>query len=171
MGVLVVAFFATLIGFVLILWMGKNTPVHPAAMVSGAGTGELDWVRGFGIEGFQRLVILLFAEMGFAVEKSDRSSETVDVLAVDSTPIRGARVSIHGLWSPPLGIVGADEVRSMLDASRAEFVGKGILLTLGGFSEDARAEARGTPVDLIDGEALAKLVKKVLPQVYAQKKI
>ncbi len=172
MGVIVIAFLATLVGFALILLVGRGTPVHPAAVLPGAGTGgELAWLRTFGIEGFQRLTSLLFAEMGFTLEKANRSDATIDLLAVDPTPIKGSRVLVHGLWAPPLGVVGSDEVRLLLDASRAESAGKGVLVTLGSFSPDARAEASGTPLDLVDGEALGKLVKKYLPQVYAQRKV
>ena len=57
------------------------------------------------------------------------------------------------------------------ESARAENVGKGVLVTLGTFTTEARETARGNPVDLIDGDELGKLVKKHLPQAFAQKKI
>jgi len=50
-------------------------------------------------------------------------------------------------------------------------VGKGVLVTLGTFTTDAQEAARGNPIDLIDGDALARLVRKHLPQAFAQRKI
>jgi restriction endonuclease Mrr len=50
-------------------------------------------------------------------------------------------------------------------------VGKGVLVTLGNFTTEAREAAKGNPIDLIDGDELGKLVRKHLPQAFAQKKI
>lgn len=172
MGVILIPFIAISVGAVLILLIGRGTPVHPASLLPGAGAGgELAWMRGFGIEGFQRLAVLLFAEMGFSLERSNRSADVIDLLVVDATPIKGSRIAVHGMWSPPLGLVGSEDVRATLEATRGESAGKSVLLTLGSFSPDARAEAQGAPIDLVDGEALGKLVKKYLPQIYAQKKV
>ncbi|MCA1825644.1 MAG: restriction endonuclease [Myxococcales bacterium] len=172
MGILLVAVIATAIGFVLILFIGRNQPVSPASPENLAreGHGEMAWVRGYGIEGFQRLLLTLFTEMGFHPERSERGSATVDLFANDPTPIRGGRLYVHGLFASAPA-TDADEVRNMIESARAEFVGKGVLVTLGTFTSDAQEAARGNPIDLIDGDALARLVRKHLPQAFAQRKI
>jgi hypothetical protein len=173
MGILVVAAVATGIGFLLILFIGRNQPVSPASPENLAreGHGELAWVRGYGIEGFQRLLLTLFTEMGFNPERSERGAATVDLFANDPTPIRGGRLYVHGLFLAAGAVTDADEVRNMIESARAEFVGKGVLVTLGTFTTDAQEAARGNPIDLIDGDALARLVRKHLPQAFAQRKI
>jgi hypothetical protein len=173
MGILIVAVVATIIGFLLILFIGRNQPISPASPLNLAreGHGDLAWVRGYGIEGFQRLLLMLFSEMGFNPERSERGTNSVDLFANDPTPIRGGRLYMHGVFSPPGTAVDAEEVRNMIETARAEFVGKAVLVTLGTFSTEARETARGNPIDLIDGDELAKLVKKHLPQAYAQRKI
>ena len=173
MGILIVAAAATGIGFLLILLIGKGQPVSPAAPENLArnAAGELSWVRSYGIEGFQRLLLTLFTEMGFHPERSERSAEAVDLFVSDPTPIRGGRLYVHGLFGAPGVPADADEVRNLIETARAEFVGKGILVTLGGFTSDARDAAKGAPVDLIDGEALGKLMRKHMPQSFATKKI
>jgi len=172
MGILLVAAVATGIGFVLILLIGKGQPISPASPENLAreGHGEMAWVRGYGIEGFQRLLLTLFTEMGFNPERSERGASTVDLFANDPTPIRGGRLYVHGLFGKN-GPTDADEVRNMIESARAEFVGKGVLVTLGTFTSDAQEAARGNPIDLIDGDALARLVRKHLPQAFAQRKI
>src|ERR1700738_45357 len=200
MGILLVAAFATGVGFLLILLIGRTQPVSPASpqFASLESATDLAWVRGFGVEGFQRLLITLFSEMGFSAERSERGAGSVDLYAVDPTPIRGGRVYVDGLLGPPgaaaaavdlagvhpprtrggrvsvhglLGTPGvpvdADEVRNLIETTRAELVGKGVLVTLGRISDDARDTARGHPVDLLDGDELAKLMKKQLPQAEA----
>ena len=171
MGILLVAAVATVVGFVLIILIGKNQPVSPAAPENLAREefAEVSWVRGYGIEGFQRLLLTLFTEMGFHAERSERGQTTVDLFANDPTPIRGGRIYIHGVLGQ--GPIDADEVRNTIESARAELVGKGVLITLGGFTTDAREAARGNPVDLIDGPELGKLMKKHLPQAFAQRKI
>jgi restriction endonuclease Mrr len=171
MGILLVAAVATGVGFLLILLIGKGQPVSPASPENLAreGHGEVAWVRGYGIEGFQRLILTLFTEMGFNPERSERGSASVDLFADDPTPIRGGRIYVHGvLGTAP---VDADEVRNTIESARGEFVGKGVLITLGTFTTDAREAARGNPVDLVDGDELSRLMRKHMPQAFAQRKV
>ena len=173
MGILVVAAIATAVGFLLILLIGRNQPVSPAAPENllREGRGEVAWVRGYGIEGMQRLLLTLFTEMGFHPERSARGAGTVELFASDPTPIRGGRLYVQGLLGTPGVATDADEVRNVIETARAEFVGKGVLVTLGSFTTDARDAARGNPVDLIDGDDLGKLMRKHMPQAFAQRKI
>jgi len=173
MGILIVAGLATGVGFLLILWIGRGQPVSPASPENLAreGHGELAWVRGYGLEGFQRLLLTLFAEMGFHPERSERGNRTVELFVNDPTPIRGGRLYVLGMFGAQGVPVEVEEVRNLIESARAESVAKGILVTLGTFSTDALEAARGNPVDLLDGDELAKLVKKHLPQSYAQRKI
>ena len=173
MGILIVAVLATLVGFVLILAIGKGQPVSPAApenLLRDSAT-DLSWVRQFGIEGFQRLLLTLFTEMGFHPERSERGATTVDLYANDPTPIRGGRLYVHGLFGAPGVPTDADEVRNLIETARAEFIGKGVLVTLGRFTTDARDVAKGNPIDLLDGDDLGKLMKKHLPQSFATRRI
>ena len=78
---------------------------------------------------------------------------------------------MHGLLGAPGVPTDADEVRNMIETARGEFVGKGVLVTLGSFTSDARDAARGNPVDLIDGDDLGRLVRKHMPQAFATRKI
>lgn len=172
MGILIVAVLATVVGFILILLIGRGQPVSPAApenLQKAGGLTDLSWVRQFGIEGYQRLLITLFTEMGFHAERSERGPESVELFANDPTPIRGGRIYVQGFFGQ--ANVEAEDVRNLIETARAELVGKGVLVTLGRFSTDARDVARGSPVDLLDGDELGKLMKKHLPQSFATRKI
>ena len=173
MGILIVAAVATAIGFLLILLIGKGQPISPASPTNLAreGHGEMAWVRAYGIEGLQRLLLMLFTEMGFNAERSERGAASVDLFANDPTPIRGGRLYVHGVLGAPGVPTDADEVRNMIESARAEFVGKAVLVVLGTFTTDARDAARGNPIDLIDGDDLSRLVRKHLPQAFATRKV
>ncbi len=171
MEIIIIAFVAMGIGMVLIFFIGRTSPVHPAAGGSITPGGDLAWMRAEGSAGFARLLANLFGEMGYATERSNHADDTVDLYAVNPKPITGGKIYVRGIIDPPHGKVGADEVRSVSETVRAEYAGKGIVVTLAAFDNAAVAEAREVNVDLVDGGELASLVKKHLPQVFALKKI
>lgn len=173
MSIVLVVVAATIVGFFLILLAGSGKLVSPSApsLALGDGTADLAWVRGYGVEGFERMLVSLFGEMGFESERSDRGQGTVDFYAVDPTPIRGGRIYVRGVFDQEHTPLDAEEVLMLIDTARAESVSKAVLVTLGRFSDEAKDTAKDNPVDLVDGAALATLVKKHLPQAYATRTV
>jgi hypothetical protein len=173
--IFIIPLIAIVIGFFLIAFLGQARDVGAAAAEPGAPMGLTDqdaWLARIGGEGFERLLAMLFSEMKFDVQRHSLSGAgLVDLYASNPTPITGMRIYVRGVYAPPLGVVGEEEVRLAIDTARAEHVGKGIVVTPGGYSAEARAAAEGASVDLIDGAALAKLVRKHLPQVAAARSI
>ena len=167
MSIILIALVALAAGFVLIAFISKAAP---SASAVAAASGD-NWIARIAPEEFQRLLSSLFAEMKFDVESCALSGGDVDVVAVNPTPMTGARIYVRGVLHPPLGLVGEDEVRVALETARAEMAGKAIVVTPGGFTPDAKASAKGTPVDLLDGVALLALVKKHLPQIAAERRL
>jgi restriction endonuclease Mrr len=172
-SIVLVVVAATIVGFFLILLAGSGKILSPASSgaAHGDGTPDLAWVRGYGVEGFERMLLSLFGEMGFNAERSDRGKGTVDFYAVDPTPIKGGRIYVRGVFDTDLTPLDAEEVITLIDTARAESVGKAVLVTLGRFSDEARDTAKDNPVDLVDGAALATLVRKHLPQAYATRTV
>ena len=173
MSILFVAVGATVLGFLLILLIGGGQRVSPAAPGNApvAAATELGWVHRYGVEGFERMLLSLFGEMGFEPGRSERGQGTVDFYAVDPTPIRGGRIYVRGIFALAAVPVDAEEVLTLIDTARAESVGKAVLVTLGRFTGEARDTAKDNPIDLVDGDALAALVKKHLPQAYATRTV
>src|SRR3981081_4444063 len=99
MGILVVAVLATIVGFALIFLIGRGQPVSPAAPenLGRADLTDSAWVRKYGVEGLQRLLVTLFTEMGFNPERCERGSGAIDLFANDPTPIKGGRIYVHGV--------------------------------------------------------------------------
>jgi hypothetical protein len=172
-NLLVLVAIAAAVGFVLILLVGRGQPVSPAASPTAAPEerADLAWVRGLGLPGLERLLRRLFEEMGFEPGPAERTASAVAFWATDPRPIRGGRVYVHGVLAAPGARVDGDEVRALVDAARGEAAGKAVLVTLGGFSEDAREAAKDQPMELVDGDAFAELVKKHLPQAYATRTV
>ncbi len=123
----------------------------------------LEVVHGMKPAAFERLSQRLLRESGFTrVEVTGRSGDGgIDGIGT----LRVNLVSFHVLFQCKKwkGGVGSKEVRDFRGAmiGRAD---KGIILTTGHFTSDARAEATrdGAPaIDLIDGESLCQLLKEL----------
>jgi restriction endonuclease Mrr len=174
-NLLVLVLVAAAVGFALILLAGRGQPVSPAAQAPAGAPrqdpADLAWVRERGPDGLERLLRSLFEEMGLEPGPGERTDAAVTFTATDARPIRGGRVYVHAVLPTPGARVEGDEVRALADAARAEAAGKAVLVTLGAFTDEAREAAKDLPVELVDGDALAALVKKHLPQVHATRTV
>jgi restriction endonuclease Mrr len=170
--VFIVVAVAVLLGFVLIALLGQAPARAETLGAAPMGLSQDDaWLARLGPEELEKLLVLVFSEMKFELERRGAQEGTVDLWAVNATPITGMRVYVRGIPAPPLGVVGEEEVRAAIETARAEQAGKAIVVTPGGFSPEARAAAAGASADLVDGAALGKLVRKHLPQVAAEKHV
>ncbi len=108
-------------------------------------------------EGLEQTVSRLFEQRGFQVQNVRRSKDGgVDVLAVSDDPITGGRYVIQCKdWSDNVGV---DTVRELLGTVVRENAVQGILVTTSSFTPQAREEAKGQRVRLIDGGELKRLL-------------
>lgn len=130
----------------------------------GAGWADLLLQRILAIEpiAFERLCQRLLRESGFTrVEVTGKSGDGgIDGVGV----LRMNLVSFHVLFQCKRwkGSVGSEVVRNFRGAMQGR-ADKGIIITTGTFTADARREATrdGAPaIDLIDGETLCELLKE-----------
>jgi restriction system protein len=148
---------------------------------AAAEEAELTWqekllecVRTMAPDAFERLCQRLLRESGFIqVEVTGRSGDG----GIDGKGV----VRLSGLLSFHLifqckrfkGSVGASVIRDF----RGAMVGrtdKGLLITTGSFTKEARKEAQrdgAPPIDLIDGEALAEKLKELDMGVKVQQRV
>jgi restriction system protein len=145
-------------------------PAEAREIEADEDTGEISWrehlldtLLKLKPEAFERLCQRILRESGFTkVEITGRSGdEGIDGVGV----LRLNLLSFHVLFQCKRwrGSVGASVVRDFRGAmvGRAD---KGLILTTGSFTADARREATrdGAPaIDLVDGEALCDLLKSL----------
>jgi hypothetical protein len=157
------------LGFLAIIFIQRTSPPIPGPndIPMGGDIREHAWLGRMGAEQFSELLSMLFEELKFEVEKNDfhTTEGTVDLFAVNRTPITGGRIYVRGICLPADQDVGEDEIRIAMETARAEMAGKAIVCSSGGFTGDARASASGNPIDLLDGPELLRLVKKHLPPI------
>lgn len=134
----------------------------------------LDCIRSMPPDAFERLCQRLLRESGFIqVEITGRSGDG----GVDGKGVvrLGGLLSFHMIFQCKRfkGSVGSSIVRDFRGAmvGRAD---KGLLITTGSFTKDARQEAQregAPPIDLIDGEGLADKLKELEMGVAVTKRV
>jgi hypothetical protein len=156
-GVVVVALFLLL---ALFARGGATEPVTPRGLPpEAAGIAKLT------LPELASITTRLFNELGFAKVSQDDFPNRCDLVMEDPTPITGQRVYIRAVQTPESGAVESAEVQAALDTARGGSLSKAIVVTTGPFSDEARLLSKDTALELIDGGALAQMVRTHLPDV------
>lgn len=108
---------------------------------------------------FEFAIKSLCESMGFTVQLTQPSHDGgVDHVVFDPTPIRGGRYIIQAKRYE--GGVGEPVIRDLYGTLLHSGAVKAILITTGHFTDAASAFAKGKPIELVDGDALEKLVEQ-----------
>lgn len=108
---------------------------------------------------FEELILLLFKEMGFLVEKTALSGDGgIDIIAYQQEPIFKGKYLIQCKnWR---NRVGQPEVRDLYGVVMSENANKGMLITTSDFSNQAIEFAENKNIELIGYNELTYLLKK-----------
>lgn len=159
----------------------KDAPDDGARLVGGSELQENDWedellevIKLMAPDGFERLCQRLLRESGFIqVEVTGKTNDG----GIDGKGVVriGGLLSFHVIFQCKRyqGSVSSPTVRDFRGAmvGRAD---KGLLITTGTFTKDARSEAQrdgAPPIDLIDGEALVQKLKELRIGVQVKEKV
>jgi restriction system protein len=112
-----------------------------------------------GIE-FEHFITEALRKLGFIAEMTRTTGDGgIDIEASLDRPLVGGRYLIQCKRLSGDNLVGSPTVREFYGALIADRrAAKGILITTSGFSSQARDFAANLPIELIDGEQLAKLL-------------
>ncbi len=142
---------------------GEITATLTAEALAMSGTGSrarpsLPFATMLPGEALEQAVSKTLEQRGFHVQNVRRSKDGgVDVLAASDDPITGGRYVIqYKDWSRNVGV---DTVRELLGTVVRENAVQGILVTTSSFTRQARVEAKGQRLRLIDGTDLKQLGK------------
>jgi hypothetical protein len=159
---------AIVVGFFLIGMMRKNPPA-PAEAEPGAPRSdslELARLKRLSPENLIEALRELLESLKLEVDPAAAPGVggVFHLAATNPAPLTGGRILIELAPAQEAGAVDAPPVVALLDNVRAEQALKGIYVALYGFTTEARAAAASTQVELLDGEALVKLLKKHCPR-------
>ena len=156
-GVIVVALFLVL---ALFARGGATEPLTPKGLSPEAAA-----VTALTLPELASITSRLFNELGFSKLSQNDFPDRCDLVMQDPAPITGQRVYIRTLLKPASGAVESAQVQAAVDTARGENLSKAIVVTTGPFSDEARLLSQDTAVELIDGEALAQMIRAHLPDV------
>jgi restriction system protein len=118
----------------------------------------LQSLRALSWQDFERLVGEAYRRRGYTVEEVGGSSPNGGLDLVLYTAGRKTVVQCKRWRTAQVGVSLIRELYGVMVAEKAE---RAIFVTTGTFTEEANAFARGKPLELVDGEALAKLVEGI----------
>lgn len=116
----------------------------------------LQSLRALSWQDFERLVGEAYRRRGYTIEETGGSSPDG---GVDLVLYSGGRKTVVQCKRWRTAQVGVSLVRELYGAMVAEKAERAIFVTTGTFTGEANAFARGKPLELVEGEALAKLVE------------
>jgi hypothetical protein len=131
-----------------------------SALPSGGTLGApSNWGALSGIE-FERMIVELLKSIGFSAAMTKASGDGgVDIEATLGRPIVGGRYLFQCKRFAVDVLVGSPTVREFYGALVADRKAvKGVFITTSGFTPHAREFAQNLPIELIDGEQLARLM-------------
>jgi len=125
------------------------------------GVPPTTWETLSGVE-FERLIVNLLNSMGFTAAMTKASGDGgVDIEATLEQPIVGGRYLFQCKRFAPEALIGSPTLREFYGALVADRKAvKGVFITTSGFTVQAREFAKNLPIELIDGEELARLISE-----------
>ena len=116
----------------------------------------LETLRALSWQDFERLVGEAYRRQGYVVEEVGGSAPDG---GIDLLLHRQSRKTVVQCKRWKSAQVGVSLIREFYGVTVAEGAERGIFVTTGTYTADALAFARGKPLELVDGDALAKLMQ------------
>lgn len=116
----------------------------------------LETLRALSWQDFERLVGEAYRRQGFVVEEVGGSAPDG---GIDLLLHRGGTKTLVQCKRWKTAQIGVSLIREFYGVTVAEKAERGVFVTTGTYTADALAFARGKPLDLVDGAALAQLVQ------------
>jgi len=122
------------------------------------GPSGLASLRALSWQDFERLVGEAYRRRGYTLEEAGGSAPDG---GVDLLLYSGGRKTVVQCKRWRTAQVGVSPIRELYGVMVAEKANRAIFVTTGTYTSEALAFANGKPLELVDGEALAKLVEGV----------
>lgn len=162
MEVLILVFFASILGFVLISQIRRPPAYLP---MRGVGHPDMDDAHAAQLgdlslaefEAMMRTFVIDY--IGLHIDVVDRTAaQEIEIRASDSKPMVGGTYIIHGVLRRLDDFVGPEQVMSLKDLVKEEGAIKGFLLTNGVFAAPAAQMLDAQKLELINGPTLLRLL-------------
>jgi restriction endonuclease Mrr len=153
---------AVILGFLVIIAMKRvPSPMSRELRDSGGHDGREPLAERLSLNRFEWLCRSLLLAIGLDIAHTTTAGTSqVEITAVNPAPIIGGQYLVHGELLPIGEVIEAVQVLALLDAVKGEGVSKGVFITNGFFSDEARQVAAGGPIELINGARFEELLQQ-----------
>jgi hypothetical protein len=159
-GIFIIAFAGIMIGLVLILLLKNTAPPPPRERLGDEVRDDLPLFLTEKNE-FKEKCLAFFSKFNLDYEHSVWAEDNeLEVSLKDETPVVGGLYLGLCVFEPVNNIIPGTMVTGFLDTVKGEGAAKGILVTTGYFSDEARQIVREESIELVDVADFVKYLKK-----------
>lgn len=160
MEIFIVAFFAFVIGLILIVLLKKTSPPPPQELI------QFDDIGGKPAflterDAFKEKCLEFLGKFNLEYQHSIwANDQELEIDMRDETPVVGGKYLALCILDPPNNTVDTIKVNGFIETVKGEEASRGILITTGYFSDEALRSIEDHPVELVNIVAFVDYLKK-----------
>jgi len=156
----IITFVAFAIGIVLILLLKNVSPPPPQEQIHFENPEDKPYYL-IDREAFKEKCLEFLGKFNLEYKHSIWANEQeLEVDMFDETPIVGGKYLALCIFNPPHSLVDLFKVKGFLESVKGEGAARGIVITTGYFSDDAKKALDEDPVELVNVVTFLKYLKK-----------
>ena len=160
MGLFIIAFTAFVIGIILILLLKNVSPPPPQEQIYFDNPDDKPFYL-LDREAFKEKSLEFLGKFNLEYKHSVWANEQeLEIDMLDETPVVGGKYLALCIFDPPHQQVDLFKVKGFIDSVKGEGAARGIVITTGYFTEDAKKALDDDPVELVNVVSFLSYLKK-----------
>jgi len=159
-GLFIIAFTAFVIGIILILLLKNVSPPPPQEQIYFDNPDDKPFYL-LDSEAFKEKCLEFLGKFNLEYKHSVWANEQeLEIDMLDETPVVGGKYLALCIFDPPHQQVDLFKVKGFIDSVKGEGAARGIVITTGYFTEDAKKVLDEDPVELVNVVSFLSYLKK-----------
>ena len=160
MGIFIIAFFAFVLGLILILFLKNTSPPPPQEQIHFENPDDKPLYL-IDPDAFKDKCLEFLEKFNLEYVHSVWATDhELEIIMNDETPVVGGTYLALCIIDPPNKTVDIMKVRGFLDTVKGEGASRGVFITTGYFSDDAIKSIEEEPVELVNVVSFIQYLKK-----------
>ena len=160
MGLFIISFIAFVIGIILILLLKNVSPPPPQEQIHFDNPDDKPLYL-LDREVFKEKCLEFLGKFNLEYKHSVWANEQeLEIDMLDETPVVGGKYLALCIFEPPHQLVDLFKVRGFIESVKGEGAARGIVITTGYFTEDAKKALDEEPVELVNVVSFLSYLKK-----------
>ena len=160
MGLFIISFVAFVIGVILILLLKNVSPPPPQEQIHFDNPDDKPLYL-LDRELFKEKCLEFLGKFNLEYKHSVWANEQeLEIDMLDETPVVGGKYLALCIFDPPHKLVDLFKVRGFIESVKGEGAARGIVITTGYFTEDAKKALDEDPVELVNVVSFLSYLKK-----------